>query len=101
MRRKMRKARTQVAAIARKPSTTMTAMAHRGKPSLVESDWTFPVNAAVPVKVVGVPFIVVSLVSDATDAEETETRDAESAEAEAEDAEATDDAAILEDTESA
>jgi hypothetical protein len=44
MRRMMKKARTQVVAMARKPRTTMTAMAQCGKPELLVPAWTPPVG---------------------------------------------------------
>jgi hypothetical protein len=46
IRRMMKKARTHVVAIARNPSTTMTAMAQCGKLELLAPDWTAPVGVA-------------------------------------------------------
>jgi hypothetical protein len=65
-----------VAAIARNPNTTITAMAHRGKALSSGSPCRLPLgNAAVPVKVVGVPFMVVILVAE-SDARLREASDA-------------------------
>jgi len=48
IRRIMKNARTHVVAIARKPSTDMTAMAHRGKLELLEPVWMLPLDVGPP-----------------------------------------------------
>lgn len=76
MRRRMRKARMQVAAMARKARTTMTAMAQWGKEeSVEEACWTLPVGRAVEPGVV---------VGGCAEREERDAARAEEEEAEAE-----------------
>lgn len=85
MRRRIKKARIHVAAMARNPKITMTAIAQCGKPGPFAADWTFPVAVGAP----AVP--VANLEADADEA--AAAIDAEEMEA--------DEAAIEEATESA
>jgi len=83
---------TPVEMMAKRPNTTMTAIAQRGKGSPAFCDWTLPVE--VGKRVVAVPFIVVTReerevtdAAEAADAADADAREADSADAE--DAEAT------------
>jgi hypothetical protein len=92
IRRMMKNVSTQVVAIARKPSTTMTAMAQCGKAELLEPDWTPAVGLEVeelpPDRVseggADVEAVAAAPAADATDA--TDAVEAEAIEARTESA---------------
>lgn len=88
-RRRMKKMRIPVATMAKKPKTTITAMAQRGNELELESDCTFPVEEGK--RVVAVPSIVVTNEPELRD-DEMDASDEESA-AEERDARDDDDAA--------
>ena len=84
MRRMTKNARRQEAAIARKPSTTMTAMAQCGKGEFEEADCTCPPGEEVGVLV----FVDVRWARDDEDASAAEAEDADAEDADAAEEEA-------------
>lgn len=85
MRRMMKKIRMQVAAMAKKPNTTITAMAQRGNWSFpLLKGWTLPL--AFGQSVVGVPLIVVTTDDERAERDESDASSEESDAAELEDA---------------